>query len=524
MNLFTTLNSLREDGFSNKRRLKEAFLISFVFLIIELIIIQFHEVWRDEIETWAIAMNSHSIGELFYNSRYEGHPKLWFLLVYALQRFTHVIFGMQVMHLCIASLTVFVFSYFSPFNFLKNILFCFGYFFAYEYSIISRNYGIEMLFLFLITGLFLRYKEKHLLVISVLFFLMLQTNVYGVIVGIVFYCYVILSLYEDKSLKTGSAILSAIIFLSALVITVISMIPPPDSGVVLGWNTTFNSHHLYETLSTITRSYYPVPLFMHESWNSNYLDYFWHREEMKTLGSIITIIVVVLLFYNKRKIFILFIIGTGGLLLFFYTKNLGYMRHHGHLYMLFVVCCWLFYSKDNIKAEGNIKGKMFNRIQIWINKYFLNIILIIQLFGAIVSIVKDIKYPFSNAVAVSNYLKSESLDTMKLIGDGYPQATSVAGLLNTEMYCPRSCKTEKFILWDNSRNGTTQEELLAEVSNFSHQIHRKVILVLTFPINKKPENWTFLKSFERALIYDENYFVYSIDTISICNPIDSLAK
>src|ERR1017187_4280279 len=104
-----------------------------------MIIVSFHEVWRDEIETWAIAINSHSISELIYNSRYEGHPKLWFLMVYFLQIFTHSVFAMQVMHVIIASITVFIFSFYSPFSFIKNILICSGYFFAYEYSIISRN-------------------------------------------------------------------------------------------------------------------------------------------------------------------------------------------------------------------------------------------------------------------------------------------------------------------------------------------------------------------------------------------------
>ena len=44
--------------------------------------------WRDEIQAWSIAVKSYSIFELWKNSAYEGHPKLWFVLLYALKQFT----------------------------------------------------------------------------------------------------------------------------------------------------------------------------------------------------------------------------------------------------------------------------------------------------------------------------------------------------------------------------------------------------------------------------------------------------
>src|ERR1700758_1824662 len=119
-------------------KLNRALLITLIFFIIELMLVYFHEPWGDEVHSWVIAGDSYSFADLIYNSRYEGHPKMWYLLLFILQKATNNIFFMQILHVCIATCTVFVFCFFSPFSFLKNILFCFGYFFAYEYAIISR--------------------------------------------------------------------------------------------------------------------------------------------------------------------------------------------------------------------------------------------------------------------------------------------------------------------------------------------------------------------------------------------------
>ena len=498
------------ESFGNKK-LKQAFIISIVFFIIEFVVVQFHEVWRDEIETWAIGMNSHSISELFYNGRYEGHPKLWFLMLYTLQFFTHNIYYMQVLHVCVATATVFVFSYFSPFNFVKNILFCFGYFFAYEYSIISRNYGIEVLLLFLISGLFLKHRGKYLILISLLFFLMLQTNLYANIISIVFYPFILFSLYQSKSLKPLKLIISILILIPGFIFSIISMIPPDDSGVVLGWKTTYYFPHIISVFSTMIRSYIPISAFMHDFWNSSFLDHFRHRDIMEVILIILLIFSIVVLFYRDKKVLLLFWAGTIGLLLFTYTKNYGALRHHGHLYLVFVLCLWLcFYEKKDSVGSDKFKSVFMKRCDLLVRKYFINILLIIQLYATCRAFISDIRYPFSNAMAASEYIKSNSLDTMKLIGDSYPQTVSVAGLLNDEIYCPRSKKWCRYIIWDNSRTDTAGDCVKRETEKLSAQTGSDIILILTYPAKNKPGNWKLLKSFEGALIWDENYFIYRV--------------
>jgi hypothetical protein len=119
--------------------------------------------WRDEIQAWLLARNSTSVPNLFANVKYSGHPALWYLLLMPLTRISHSPTAMQALHLLIATSTMYVFTRYSPFSVVQKILFSFGYFPFYEYSSISRNYGLGVLLIFVFCGLFERRYTKFLI-------------------------------------------------------------------------------------------------------------------------------------------------------------------------------------------------------------------------------------------------------------------------------------------------------------------------------------------------------------------------
>src|SRR5690349_8080021 len=55
-----------------------------------------HEIWLDEAHHWLLARDSDSFSNLVYHARYDGHPLLWNLILFALTRFTYDPFWMQV--------------------------------------------------------------------------------------------------------------------------------------------------------------------------------------------------------------------------------------------------------------------------------------------------------------------------------------------------------------------------------------------------------------------------------------------
>ena len=87
----------------------------------------------------------------------EPYTPLWLLCLYAIGKLTDRPEAMQAVHLLIATTSIFVFVRHAPFRRWERALFPLGYFMLYEYAIISRHYGLGVLFV----SLFLRHAPPR---------------------------------------------------------------------------------------------------------------------------------------------------------------------------------------------------------------------------------------------------------------------------------------------------------------------------------------------------------------------------
>jgi len=492
---------------SKKKKLLLALLLSIIFFLIEFVLVHFHEPWSDESHCWAVATSSHSITQLLYNKRYDGHPDLWYILLYIVQLFTHNIFYMQVMHVFIAACTVFVFCFFSPFPFWKNTLICSGYFFAYEYSIISRNYGIELLLLFLCAGLYTVYKQKYLVLISLLFFLLFETNVYAVIIGVPFYCYILWNLYKSHFLKQKTAVISSALVLAGIIISIIS-IEPPGYSAFNAWYTKITLFDFEHVLTTVFTVYFPVPEFTMHFWSTNILDTLSQSVLIESILSLLLLLIAVIMFKANKRVLFLYCIGTFGLLLFTYIKNFGWIRHHGHLYILFLLCYWLLMA-ENKATEGSKNDKA----GFWLRKYIIPVLFLAQIISAIFANVGDVKYIFSNESSVADYLKEKSLDTLPILGDADYQVSGIAGIMDKDIYYMRPKYWGRFITLDSNWGFLvpfSEKDMLYATDKISEQKKSDIIVILTDPFNCTIyKNWIFLKSYTESILGD-TFYVYKV--------------
>ena len=102
-----------------------------------------HAMWFDELQAWNIARSAHSLGDLYGHLRYEGHPIVWYLPLFALTRVTGNPHTMQVLQWAIATATFALLLFRSPFSVPIRIMVVAGYFFAFEYGVITRSYGLS---------------------------------------------------------------------------------------------------------------------------------------------------------------------------------------------------------------------------------------------------------------------------------------------------------------------------------------------------------------------------------------------
>lgn len=142
-----------------------------------------HEFWRDEVRALTLTRTAGSPLELFRVIRDEGHPVLWYLLLYAGRAVADTPFVLPVLSIAVAFGAVALLLVRSPFPLWTKVLFLFGALPFYEYSVMARNYGISMLLLFVSAALYRR-REEHPFALAVALALLANTNAHSVILAL----------------------------------------------------------------------------------------------------------------------------------------------------------------------------------------------------------------------------------------------------------------------------------------------------------------------------------------------------
>lgn len=491
-----------------------AIILSAIFTVFGIILALRHEMWRDEVNVWLIARDHSSVIEILRHLRYDGHPGLWHLCVFAMKYvFPHPI-AMQMLHLIIAATTVYLFVRFSPFTRLQKALFAFSYFPFYEYAIITRNYALGILLLFLFCVLFSKRFERFPLVGFILF-LLAHTSVHALIIaisiGIALFVEYIFS--AEKRQETNKLQIS--IGFSLIAVGVITSFfqlkPPPDYGFAVGWTTKFDLQHLRNVLNIISKAFIPVPQFTFLFWGSNVLDKLPSSITVHLVLSSLILLWAILLLVRKPIALLMYIAGTLGLLTFFYIKYFGGIRHWGFLFMLFLSSVWI----EKYYRDIEFKWKPLNGISMAFRKHrskVLTLVLVIHLVGGVVAAQYDYRYIFSQARATAKFIKKEKLDDLLIAGDEYTGVAPVSGYLGEKLYYPRVHRVGSFwILKKGWLPNVTPDEVLKEVKAFGEKMGRDVLIILNYPLDEQMvERYSLTKvaEFVGAIVGYEQYYLY----------------
>ncbi len=127
-------------------RLRAASRSPSVFFVVGLVGILHHEMWRDEIEIWMLATDSPTLSALMTNISDPASSPALVPHDLGLARVTSDLRAMQLLSLAIGTATAYLFASRAPLPLLHRALFCFGYFPLFEYTIISRSYGLDLFF------------------------------------------------------------------------------------------------------------------------------------------------------------------------------------------------------------------------------------------------------------------------------------------------------------------------------------------------------------------------------------------
>ncbi|XZF13685.1 hypothetical protein ACTHGU_18040 [Chitinophagaceae bacterium MMS25-I14] len=401
-----------------------------VYLTLLAISISHHELWGDELHSWNIAKASGSFTELLHNTRYEGHPPVWYTLMWLLSKCTHNLVYLQCLQFCIISATIFVFLFYSPFPKIVKALLPFGYFFLYEYGTLSRNYAVGVLLAFIICLLLQRQGKTNYILYYLSLLLLSNTHLLGLLLAAALHLYFLLRNMEKTGRKNTVMHLlpGCIILLPAIYF----IFPPGDSQLNMHfWLSIRNSHILADMAVAPVKAFLTIPAWWnYHFWNTNFLDT--AGGGIRFILSALLILLIIVTLKNDRRSMLLFIANfllTCTVEMLFSMTSIRYL---GFLFISFIVACWLHYARQPLNKTG-----------LWI----LCSILFVQICGSIIAVSRDVKYPFSNAYKVNELLQQVPAGE-KSVSD-YWCLNNVAAYTGKPFYCIELNRKISFLLWDN---------------------------------------------------------------------------
>lgn len=264
-----TTHSGRETAYPDARSWTLRYLVTLpnaltlLFLVVAGLLIQRHDLWRDEANPWVLARDSHSLRELLAYVRYEGHPPLWYLFLFVLPFVTQRPEAMQWLHVALAASTVFIVLRFAPFPWLAKLLFPFGYFTLFEYGIISRNYQLILLLVVVFCAVHER-KPKAYVWMGIVLFLLCQSHVYGLILACALSLMVLLETATSSAgqltqLQLPRGLLAGtLITLAGATLSILVLIPAPNMMLLRDWSWDVSRSHVLRTLSALWNAYVPI--------------------------------------------------------------------------------------------------------------------------------------------------------------------------------------------------------------------------------------------------------------------------
>jgi hypothetical protein len=500
-----------------------AWVITSAFFLLGAYLLSNHEMWRDEIEPWLLARDSTSVLNLFANVKYQGHPALWYLLLMPLTRVSHSPTAMQALHFLIATSTIYVFARYSPFSVVQKVLFSFGYFPFYEYSIISRNYALGVLLIFVFCSLFERRYTKFLIV-SLVLFLLSHTSLFALIITIALFFALLIDLFALGSHKSFERSAKYEIYSGFLIITlgiitaVLQLIPPSDIGFhVDGWNFSFVIGPFRRALAALTAAYLPIPYFELHFWDT----YAWQASAyLKGLALLLVcsfLAFSMIGFVRKPFVFFLFAGCTFGLVAFFYVKLYGGIRHAGFLFIAFIMSAWLYRCHEqtnwSISSESSLKK--------WetLFSHSITLILLLHIGAAFVAASVDYQHPFSMAKSTANYISERGLNNRLIVG--YPDyaTEAIVGYLGiSQAYYPQADRFGSYVRWDKQRLEITEQEVVDKARQLeAHELtdgkSQGLLIILNEPLSDdlvQASKLQKIAEFTGAIVKDENFYIYSL--------------
>lgn len=457
MNFISYLTT--SEPFATKKWAMVSWIILLFWLALIVGVSCFHEMWRDEVRAWSIAISPESVWGLPAALKNEGHPLVWYLILRLGYQILPSPLILKVAAIGIAGIAVFLFYRRAPFASWLKLLFLFTFLPLYEYSVMARNYGISMLLFFLIAWVYPQRKEKVFL-FAVLLIILAHTNIHSAILAVFLTVYWLQEVFLQE-MQNSKYYFAVPLIAAGLALAILTVLPDENSIVLPGpplqlekalaalWENVQHPGTHYDVI------FYGMPL--------------WVRD-------LLLVFLVIGLAVRPVAALVL----AGGLVAlgtFFSIGYAGVLRHQGIVFIFIIILYWIVLQDQTTGAE---RYRVLQPVCKGVVYFILPAVFLIHIAGSFQKIHRDLTQEMSSSKGFGTFIAANpSYHEAIIIGEPDMRLESLPYYVPNPIYLPREGRYQKFVrLTRQNKQELSLRELLETAQSLKRQQQKPILIAL----------------------------------------------
>lgn len=488
----------------NRYRLNNL-LLMIPFLCLFYLELHHHAVWRDEINAWALVRSSPTLAVLFANLHYDGHPSIWYLLLYLGSKLTRAAWMLKFVEALVGTGIYLMLAMTTPFRRIELVLIYLSYFLVFEYTVMSRMYGLELLLA--LVYIHLRMHNPDAVARNV-FFLGIIANVdsTGVLLSLgllVEYLWNFCQQHrEDGRSCALQSIRALLLYLLMVGISVATMLPAKHIS-------TRGHPHSIPMIFLVKLAGRAIVNWVVMLWFPEHVHpgrMFWGVHGTRMSYACLIPVMLALYYFvfrtERRLATMLAIVACLGIMFSTLLYPIAAMRHFGILYIAFLVALWIMRYRRAVVSP------------------LVYVFLVLSTLGGLAAEYGQWSHPFADDTAAANWLQKENLQNASLIGTPDANVFGVPELLDRPMYQLDCECVDTYMKYSNRRDSYSVRQMPDRLVGAVHLLKSsQMILImnrLIYPaedekLKSEGVATSPLASFTSGDISNEHIYLYKID-------------
>lgn len=434
------------------------YMILAVYILLMIVLIFHHENWRDEAQAY-LMVKQLNLSEVFQMLSYEGHPCLWYLLIFPFVKAGLPYAALNYISLAVVAVAAWYLLFRSPFSGVMKVLLLASPVYIYYYSVFARSYCLIVLFTVLIAAY---YKDRHLKpwLYCTLIALLLQVHIltagFCFLLALAFLIESIVHYEGNKNRSRFRTKLAALCL--PLASAIFYLFEFRNIGFAYAQNNTkvFSASGFYHTLKDSLKALFG-------------------DSKLILLMVIISgvLLLVVLMMRRKKNLVEILIFGgsvcfINAVIAFKYALFLRFVLVDA---VFFIWLIWVTYSDtgEKIDTGGRKTGAVRNFI---LPAVFCAVIVFCMIIHLYPDVYRDYNEKYSNAKQCASFIETGLNPSVPVvISKSDPQNAVAAYLTDREVYNPYTDNMNSFALRDSRSTHTlTTEEFLQRLKEkYGHE-------------------------------------------------------